>query len=430
LHRGGQNKLVGTCPFHTESTPSFYVFTAGKWVDNYHCFGCGEHGDVINYLMKVNGIDFAETIKLLVEYYNIDTSDLSMKEQNDYLPKAKKPTYTVIAASTVRQTLCQYETNNFVVFLTTYFNDNQLVNELKERYYIGTAKGNKTIFWLIDQSGCARTGQIILYDQITGKRNRKEPIKWTHSSIPNFTMEQCFFGLHLLATEPKSKTIAIVESPKTAVLMSALMRDYIWLASCGKNGLSDSKFEVLADRNIVLYPDLGQFEVKRDGQTISITAFQLWSEQADLLRKQGFKIVVSDVLEQYVKTLSEPLAKDYVSKGYDLADYAIEFDWYKELRKTKKYESYSKEDIDWINLLYGSLEGYETFLREDKIRTLAVEEALEKERANKELKKAMQDLGKENERNVEKENERKRNEVLEKKEFAKHRTDGTTLAMF
>src|SRR5215469_3275514 len=47
--------LVGLCPFHGEKTPSFYVYA-----DHYHCFGCGAHGDVFAWPMRVHRMTFPE----------------------------------------------------------------------------------------------------------------------------------------------------------------------------------------------------------------------------------------------------------------------------------------------------------------------------------------------------------------------------------
>ena len=54
LRRSGK-EYVGLCPFHTEKTPSFYV-NEGKGV--FHCWGCGEGGDVIAFIQKMEGLDF------------------------------------------------------------------------------------------------------------------------------------------------------------------------------------------------------------------------------------------------------------------------------------------------------------------------------------------------------------------------------------
>lgn len=47
-------KLEGLCPFHTERTPSFKIFESDQ---RYHCFGCGEHGDVFDFLERMDGLD-------------------------------------------------------------------------------------------------------------------------------------------------------------------------------------------------------------------------------------------------------------------------------------------------------------------------------------------------------------------------------------
>lgn len=53
----------GLCPFHGERTPSFYVYPEGRW----HCFGCGEDGDLITFVEKTQGVDFMEALALLAE---------------------------------------------------------------------------------------------------------------------------------------------------------------------------------------------------------------------------------------------------------------------------------------------------------------------------------------------------------------------------
>ncbi|WP_234730099.1 DNA primase [Acidocella facilis] len=57
LSRSGRERK-GCCPFHGEKTPSFYVYD-----DHYHCFGCGEHGDVITFVMKSSGASFMEAVE-------------------------------------------------------------------------------------------------------------------------------------------------------------------------------------------------------------------------------------------------------------------------------------------------------------------------------------------------------------------------------
>ena len=53
---------LGLCPFHSESTPSFTVVPAKGF---YHCFGCGAHGDVIDFVRKINDLSFQEAVSKL-----------------------------------------------------------------------------------------------------------------------------------------------------------------------------------------------------------------------------------------------------------------------------------------------------------------------------------------------------------------------------
>lgn len=62
LRSAGVGSFKGLCPFHDERTPSFHVRPG---VGTYHCFGCGEHGDVISFLMEMEHTTFTETVERL-----------------------------------------------------------------------------------------------------------------------------------------------------------------------------------------------------------------------------------------------------------------------------------------------------------------------------------------------------------------------------
>jgi len=67
LKRAGVN-LKGLCPFHSEKTPSFTVRADRQ---TYHCFGCGEGGDVFSFMMQYHRMAFAEALKELARRYNV-----------------------------------------------------------------------------------------------------------------------------------------------------------------------------------------------------------------------------------------------------------------------------------------------------------------------------------------------------------------------
>lgn len=58
------NRQQGLCPFHKEKTPSFYVF---EDQGNYHCFGCGAHGNAIDFVMALESLSFPEALTRLAD---------------------------------------------------------------------------------------------------------------------------------------------------------------------------------------------------------------------------------------------------------------------------------------------------------------------------------------------------------------------------
>ena len=64
LRRAGPHSYMGLCPFHDERTPSFSVEPVAKL---FHCFGCGESGDVFDFVMKTENVDFTGALEHLAD---------------------------------------------------------------------------------------------------------------------------------------------------------------------------------------------------------------------------------------------------------------------------------------------------------------------------------------------------------------------------
>ncbi len=79
LRPAGGGSLKGLCPFHDERSPSFNV-TPGK--ELYHCFSCGEGGDVITFIRKIEHLDFTEAVERLAARAGIELR----YEQGGYVP--------------------------------------------------------------------------------------------------------------------------------------------------------------------------------------------------------------------------------------------------------------------------------------------------------------------------------------------------------
>ncbi len=69
LKPAGGGSYKGLCPFHDEKSPSFQITPARNF---FHCFGCGEGGDVIKFVMKHDGLPFNEAVEWLAQRFNIE----------------------------------------------------------------------------------------------------------------------------------------------------------------------------------------------------------------------------------------------------------------------------------------------------------------------------------------------------------------------
>jgi DNA primase len=69
LRSAGGGSLMGLCPFHDEKTPSFHVTPARQF---FHCFGCGVGGDVIDFVMRVEGLTFVDAVERLAGRYGVE----------------------------------------------------------------------------------------------------------------------------------------------------------------------------------------------------------------------------------------------------------------------------------------------------------------------------------------------------------------------
>lgn len=91
LKKSGKNYL-GRCPFHNEKTPSFTV-SSEKQI--YKCFGCGEAGNVITFVMKTRSLTFPEAVKFLGKKVGIELEEEGFEKQNSQVKERYKKMYNL-----------------------------------------------------------------------------------------------------------------------------------------------------------------------------------------------------------------------------------------------------------------------------------------------------------------------------------------------
>jgi DNA primase len=96
---GSTGRYLGLCPFHQEKTPSFNVHQTRQF---YKCFGCGVAGDVLKFVMEIDGLTFPETLKLLAE-----RNGIPMPKRTEYADADSKLRARLLEMHTIAARLFQ-----------------------------------------------------------------------------------------------------------------------------------------------------------------------------------------------------------------------------------------------------------------------------------------------------------------------------------
>ena len=194
-----------------------------------------------------------------------------------------------------------------------YLSEKQM-QRAAQRYRLGASRDGGVIFWQIDECDLLRDGKIMHYRPDCHRDHDRKPTWASYllrksGQLPkDWNNDHCLFGLHLLAEDIRGMKadvkVAVVEAEKTAVIMSEVKPNYIWLATGGKTELNVAKLRPLEDRRVILFPDTDE-----DGQT-----YRDWYDIAEAASDVfGHPVSVSSILEQH----ATPLQK---AAKIDLAD--------------------------------------------------------------------------------------------------------------
>lgn len=291
------------------------------------CPKCGHKGCFVRYIDTAGEITFPDNVgrcdrenncgyHYTPKQYFHDNPDMKEQifEQTESakvskVPRTVKPKVEpyLFDKNLMLATEKAYERNPLCSFLGGILGMDKAISQMR-MYNTGTTKNGGTAYWLMDYQGRLRDCKIMFYDAATGHRLKDEQHHptWLHSKmrIDKERIHLCFFGEHLLSLEEnKGKTVAIVESEKTAISASFYLPQLVWIATGGKDGVfSQADLSVLRGRKVMFFPDLGMLSN--------------WREKAMTLVRHGIDATVFDILE---KEASEADRK----AGLDIADYLL-----------------------------------------------------------------------------------------------------------
>lgn len=296
LKRSGA-EYTGRCPFHADRHAGSFMVSPKKNIAT--CFPCNETWNPVDFVMKMENLDYPDALRWLAQKYGIFIDDApKFKNVRRSTPRPPQPpppplTKRYWPLEWVRAYMAD-ETDAFVRWLYTLPWDPaqraRLPKVLKhygvghshivESQRDGSCKTHDfTIFWQCDEQARLHNGHLMKYHPEGhpkfGRRIKEDedtyPTSWIHARMKRAKTNPfnpdtdeasyCLFGQHLMAACPNA-TINIVESEKTAIIMATAYGGSVlnlWMACYGIGNLTNANrlLQPLIDQNkrIVLYPD-------------------------------------------------------------------------------------------------------------------------------------------------------------------------------
>ncbi|HZK00430.1 MAG TPA: DNA primase, partial [Tissierellaceae bacterium] len=338
LKKAGSN-FVGLCPFHSEKTPSFSVSESKQF---FHCFGCGEGGDSITFIMKKENLDFIDAVKFLANKYNIEIEE---KEVDDEQIEEKKRLYDInieaarffynnllknekaleylknrqIDNKTIKRFGLGYSLDSWDSLFDYLTNKGFKSEEIEKNGLIGSKSGNngyydkfraRIIFPIIDtRSRVIGFGGRVLDDSLPKYLNSKDSIIFNKGNY--------LYGLNLVNKYSDKKRILLVEG----------YMDVISLFASGVNYAVASLGTALSERQAKLLKRYGQeVYICYDSDAAGIKATL---RAIDILTKEDVKPRIIQLPkgmdpDDYIKKMGNIEFNMLFTKSLNYVDYKIE----------------------------------------------------------------------------------------------------------
>lgn len=210
LKRRGQN-MIGLCPFHSEKTPSFNVNPARNI---YKCFGCGEAGDPVNFLMTHEQLSFPDAIRWLARKYNLKLKETAVDPELLAEQQAKESLYLVNQFSRDYYVQQLFETDRGKSVGLNYFKERGFEDRVIKAFELGYAHPTNDGL----QKAAAQAGY---------KREQLETLGLINSYGKDFFRDRVLFTIHNPAgkvaafagriLQKKAKAPKYINSPETEI---------------------------------------------------------------------------------------------------------------------------------------------------------------------------------------------------------------------
>ena len=380
LKKRGRN-FFGLCPFHTEKTPSFSV-APDKGI--YHCFGCGNGGNAVNFIMELEKISFVEAIQQLGQQLGIEVAFSGTDESKQFFDHL----YDIhVTAANLYQRVLDSDRGQQA---KQYLLDRGLTEETIKQFKIGFAPDNSKFLTerikekrygreVLEKSGLFGFSNMDVFDRFRGRImfpifnasgkviafggrvfGTEDPAKYMNSpETPLYHKSEVFYGLHL--------TRDAIRKSESAILVEGYT-DLIQLYQRGIQNVVAVSGTAFTDRHV---QQIRRFASKvylaYDGDTAGINA----------AKRAGYALLKGGVNPKVIRIpdgldpddwVSQAGADIFRSKGIDQAVGLLSF----HLRTSNFSEMSPQEKSNLIkDILSEAAQISDPIIRQDLIKNLA-----------------------------------------------------------
>lgn len=188
LNRRGAN-FWACCPFHNEKTPSFSIKQDGQF---FKCFGCGESGNVINFIRKVENVDFLTAVEILCKNAGMQMPTNADSEEMQKKKRERDKVYQVLKAST------EFYHNNLKnspnSLQAQYLKKRGISEEMIEKFQIGASLNYDDLIKHLKSLGYAENDMVLA--GVAGKKSAEEMAKFkSENSVYDFYGTRLLFPI-------------------------------------------------------------------------------------------------------------------------------------------------------------------------------------------------------------------------------------------
>ncbi len=273
LKKTGAN-YRGVCPFHSEKTPSFFVSPARQM---WKCFGCGEGSSIFDFVMKIEGVEFGDALRILAQ-----KAGVQLTQQNPQLASARQKLYEI----------CE---------LSCKFFEKQLEASIKgkeaEKYLLGRGISKESIKkWRLGYSPNTWQG---LSDFLVGKGYQREELERAGLVVKSETKQNYYdrfrgriifpvFDLGSQVIGFGARVFEKIEGEKEVAKYINTPQTLLYDKSHTLYGLNFSKIEIRKENRCVItegYTDTIMAHQAGFGNTIAVSGTALTSSHLVMLKR-------------------------------------------------------------------------------------------------------------------------------------------------